>query len=51
MNLKKEFLEFCKKKTFEINKDQIGIINNLNDYYKENFKKNLFLNFLKKKKK
>ena len=50
MSLKQEFLEFCKKKTFEINKDQIGIINNLNDYYKENFKKNLFFNIFKKKK-
>ncbi len=49
MNFKKEFLEFCKEKKFEINKDQLKIIDYLSDYYKENFKQNLFINFFKKK--
>ena len=49
MNLKKEFLEFCKEKKFEINKDQLKIIDYLSDYHKENFKQNLFINFFKKK--
>ena len=33
MNLKKLFLEYCLEKKFEINQGQLGVINNLKDYY------------------
>ena len=49
MNLKKTFLEFCDKKQFEINDSQINIINNLDNYYKENFKKSVLTKLFKKK--
>ena len=49
MNLKIFFLEHCKKKDFEINPDQLKIIDNLKDYYVENFKKSFLDKFFKKK--
>ena len=49
MNLKKSFLKHCEKKQFEINQSQLIIIDNLKDYYKENFKKSYFTKILKKK--
>ncbi len=52
MNLDKSFLEHCKKKKFEINQSQLIVIDNLNNYYKENFKKSFFekINQILKKK-
>mgnify|MGYP005996860449 CR=1 FL=1 len=49
MNFKKFFLKNCKNKNFEINQDQINIINDLKSYYTENFKQNLFTKIFKKK--
>ena len=49
MNLKKLFLEYCLEKKFEINQDQIGVINNLKDYYIQNFKQSFFKKIFKKK--
>ena len=49
MNLNKLFLKHCKKNQYEINQNQLDIINNLKNYYKDNFKKNFFSNILKKK--
>ena len=49
MNLKKSFLKHCEKKQFEINQSQLIIIDNLKDYYKENFKQSYFTKILKKK--
>ena len=50
MNLKKNFLEYCKNNNFEINENQLVIINNLKDYYKDNFNKNLLKKIFNKKK-
>tara|TARA_B100000579_G_scaffold1111_1_gene887 strand:- start:1831 stop:2886 length:1056 start_codon:yes stop_codon:yes gene_type:complete len=47
MNLKQSFVEHCKKKKFEINQNQLIIIDNLSDYYKENFKQSYLENFIK----
>tara|TARA_B100001093_G_scaffold383320_1_gene368964 strand:- start:554 stop:1597 length:1044 start_codon:yes stop_codon:yes gene_type:complete len=46
--LKKSFIEYCDKKKFEINKNQIKIIDSLNEYYYEN---NTLLNFFFKSEK
>ena len=43
MNLKKSFLIYCEDNQFEINDNQINIINDLQGYYLKNFKKS-FLN-------
>ena len=37
MNLKKLFLDYCEIKEYEINQNQLNIINNLKDYYINNF--------------
>ncbi len=42
MNLKKLFLDHCEVEQYEINQNQLNLINNLENYYKKNFKKNLF---------
>jgi cell division protein ZapE len=39
MNLKKSFLIYCEDNQFEINDNQINIINDLQGYYLKNFKK------------
>ena len=49
MNFKKLFLDHCEKNQYEINKNQLNIINNLKDYYKSNFNQS-FLNKIFKKK-
>ncbi len=49
MNLKKSFLEYCEKEQFEINQSQLKIINNLENYYEENFKQSYLTKFFKKK--
>ena len=37
MNLKKLFLDHCEIKQYEINQNQLDLINYLQDYYKNNF--------------
>ena len=48
MNLKKSFLEYCEKEQFEINQNQIDIIEDLKNFYEDNFKKNFLTKILKK---
>jgi predicted ATPase len=50
MNLKKSFLEYCEDQQFEINQNQLSVIDDLKEFYLDNFKQN-FLNKLLKKKK
>ena len=40
MNLNFSFLEYCKNKNFEINKNQLKIIDDLNNYYKITLQRN-----------
>ena len=49
MNLYKIFLQHCDDNKYEINKNQISIINNLKDYYDDNFKQGLLNKIFKKK--
>jgi len=49
MNLNKFFLEFCKNNKFEINQDQLAIIDHLKIYYKDNFNQSFLKKILKKK--
>ncbi len=51
MNLKKSFLEYCKEKQYEINQNQLIIIDELKNYYIENFNQNLLTKIFKKKNK
>ena len=41
MNLKKLFLDYCKKNNLEINSDQLDIIELLKKFYNLNFNKTL----------
>ena len=49
MNLKKSFLKYCKNYQFEINQSQIEVIDDIYNYYNENFKQ-IFLKKLFRKK-
>jgi len=49
MNLYKTFLQHCEDNKYEINKNQINIINNLKDYYDDNFNQGLLNKIFKKK--
>ena len=51
MNLNNLFLEHCKNKNYEINQNQLSIIDNLRDYYEDNFKQNILNKILNKKNK
>ena len=51
MNLKKLFLKYCEEKQYQINQNQIDIINDLRDYYKNNFNQTFFNKVFKKKNK
>ena len=52
MNFKKIFIDHCKIKGFEININQIEIVEIINQFYQGNFNHNFFSNlFFKKKKK
>jgi len=42
MKLNKFFLEHCKANKFEINKNQLEVIKNLENFYKENYSSKLF---------
>ena len=48
MNLKKKFLNHCEVKQYEINQNQLDLINYLENYYKTNFKQNFFTKIFKK---
>tara|TARA_B100001063_G_scaffold233441_1_gene249649 strand:- start:216 stop:1262 length:1047 start_codon:yes stop_codon:yes gene_type:complete len=49
MNLNKFFLQHCIDNKYEINQNQIEIINNLKDYYDVNFNQSLLNKIFKKK--
>jgi predicted ATPase len=49
MNLKKSFLKYCEVKQYETNQNQLNIINNLKDYYINNFDQSFLDKFFKKK--
>ena len=49
MNLKKFFIEYCEDKSYEINQNQLVIVDDLKNFYTENFKQNLITKFFKKK--
>jgi len=49
MNLNKIFLQHCENNKYEINQNQIDIINNLKDYYDDNFKQGILNKIFKKK--
>ena len=51
MNLKKLFLEHCNDNKYEINQNQLGIIDNLKNFYTDNFQQNFLNKIFKKKKK
>ena len=48
MNLKKLFLNHCEVEKYEINQNQLDLINYLENYYKTNFKQNFFTKIFKK---
>ena len=48
MNLKKVFLKHCENNVYEINQRQLNIIDNLLDYYKDNFDQSLLNKIFKK---
>jgi len=50
MNLKKLFINHCEDQQYEINQNQLDIINYLRIYYSENFTQSFFSKFFKKKK-
>ena len=49
MNLNKTFFQHCEDNKYEINQNQIDIINNLKDYYDDNFNQGLLNKIFKKK--
>ena len=48
MNLKKSFLKHCEDKQYEINQNQIDIVDSLKNYYKNNFNQSLINKLLKR---
>ena len=50
MNLNKLFLNHCEDKQYEINQNQIDIIDKLKDFYSSNFNQNFLKKFFKKEK-
>ncbi len=49
MNLNKFFLKYCEDKNYEINQNQLVIIDDLKKYYTENFKQNFITKIFRKK--
>ena len=41
MNLKKSFLNLCENKEYEVNENQISIVEKLSEYYNLNFNQSL----------
>jgi len=48
MNLNKNFIKHCKDKKYEVNKNQLDVIDNLKNYYKKNFNQSLISKIFKK---
>ena len=48
MNFKKLFLKHCENNQFEINSNQLDIINDLGKYYSNNFNQSFFNKIFKK---
>ena len=51
MNLKNFFLKHCEDKNYEINQNQLDIIDNLKNFYSDNFYQSFLVKIFKKKKK
>tara|TARA_Y100001935_G_scaffold51403_1_gene42938 strand:+ start:34 stop:1086 length:1053 start_codon:yes stop_codon:yes gene_type:complete len=51
MNLKKLFINYCKDNNYEINQNQIVLVEKLTGYYYDNFNKSFLTKFFKKKNK
>ena len=51
MNLKKSFLNLCEKKEYEVNENQISIVEKLGEYYNLNFNQSLIKKIFKDKNK
>ena len=51
MNLKKSFLNLCKNKEYEVNENQISIVEKLGEYYNLNFNQSLIKKIFKDKNK
>ena len=51
MNLKKSFLNLCENKEYEVNENQISIVEKLSEYYKLNFNQSLIKKIFKDKNK
>ena len=51
MNLKKSFLDHCDVNQYEVNHNQIDIVNDLNDFYKNNYNQSFLNKILKNKNK
>ena len=49
MNLNKIFLKYCANNKFEINNNQLDVIEDLKNYHKNNFNQSLLSKFFKKK--
>ena len=49
MNLREFFIKYCENKAYEINQNQLAIIDDLNNFYTENFKQNLITKIFRKK--
>ena len=50
MNLNNLFINYCKKHNFEINSNQLNLIEDLNKFYISNFNKSFFKKFFSKHK-
>ena len=48
-NLEKKFKLYCESENFEVNQNQIKVINKLQEFFNQNLTFNLFDFFLKKK--
>ena len=49
MNLREAFLNYCETNEFEINENQLNIIDDLKKFYNENFRQNFLIKIFKKK--
>ena len=50
MNLKKLFIKHCENQQYEINQNQLDIIDYLKIYYSENFQQSFLIKYFKKRK-
>ena len=49
MSLREFFIKYCEDKAYEINQNQLAIIDDLKNFYTENFKQNLITKIFRKK--